>query len=258
MHGKAAPGSGKHCLAGGCIASPHVHACMYAYALACACSQDAAELCCRGPARACCGRPQPRAQHVAFQGWGIVHQVRSVRGLLGAPRENRGQGVEGGVPRRSRSRCGRRFGSGLGRCLRQGPSGSTTTRAGSHAAAVYVVGRAGAKLRCAVYSLQCAAVWPCGVCRWCGLLINSSSLEVQADYSRYCGHHVRTTLSVPLGNRPGAAPRGAAQRSGMLVGAGAAAGAGGGQATHQEVHVLQGCTVVSCSAINRWQFFLLA
>jgi hypothetical protein len=39
--------------------------------------------------------------------------------------------------------------------------------------------------------------------RWCGLLLNTSSLEVQADYTRLCGTHVSTYINVPLSNRPG-------------------------------------------------------
>ncbi len=39
--------------------------------------------------------------------------------------------------------------------------------------------------------------------RWCGLLLCARSLEVMADYSRYAGCHVRTTMSVPLEARPG-------------------------------------------------------
>ncbi|KAF5843279.1 hypothetical protein DUNSADRAFT_82 [Dunaliella salina] len=39
--------------------------------------------------------------------------------------------------------------------------------------------------------------------RWCGLLINPTSLEVQADYSRYAGTHIATVLTVPLTNHPG-------------------------------------------------------
>ncbi|GLI71540.1 hypothetical protein VaNZ11_016772 [Volvox africanus] len=39
--------------------------------------------------------------------------------------------------------------------------------------------------------------------RWCGLLFNVATLEVQADYSRYCGVHIRTTMSVPADAHPG-------------------------------------------------------
>jgi len=39
--------------------------------------------------------------------------------------------------------------------------------------------------------------------RWCGLLINPTSLEIQADYSRYAGTHIATVLTVPLTNHPG-------------------------------------------------------
>lgn len=29
---------------------------------------------------------------------------------------------------------------------------------------------------------------------WCGLLVNCASLELQADYTRYSGHHLSTAL----------------------------------------------------------------
>ena len=34
--------------------------------------------------------------------------------------------------------------------------------------------------------------------KWCGLLINTSSLELQADYTRYAGLPLASTLTVPL------------------------------------------------------------
>lgn len=40
--------------------------------------------------------------------------------------------------------------------------------------------------------------------RWCGLLISTSSLEVMGDYSRYCGCHISTSLTLNLAERPGA------------------------------------------------------
>ncbi|GAX76318.1 hypothetical protein CEUSTIGMA_g3764.t1 [Chlamydomonas eustigma] len=39
--------------------------------------------------------------------------------------------------------------------------------------------------------------------RWCGLLLNAETLEVQADYTRYCNTHVSTSLCVPLSHKPG-------------------------------------------------------
>lgn len=33
---------------------------------------------------------------------------------------------------------------------------------------------------------------------WCGLLLNASNLEVQADYTRYLGQHIRDSLTLPL------------------------------------------------------------
>ena len=34
--------------------------------------------------------------------------------------------------------------------------------------------------------------------KWCGLLINCGSLEVQADYTRYEGQHISGSLSLAL------------------------------------------------------------
>ena len=34
--------------------------------------------------------------------------------------------------------------------------------------------------------------------KWCGLLINTSNLELQADYTRYAGLPLSSTLTVPL------------------------------------------------------------
>jgi hypothetical protein len=39
--------------------------------------------------------------------------------------------------------------------------------------------------------------------RWCGLLIHTETLELSADYSRYSGQHISTSLTLPLGRRPG-------------------------------------------------------
>ena len=38
---------------------------------------------------------------------------------------------------------------------------------------------------------------------WCGLLINAETLEIQADYRRYLGQHVRSSLTLILFRRPG-------------------------------------------------------
>eukprot|EP00963_Diacronema_lutheri_P012874 scaffold2044_cov305-Pavlova_lutheri.AAC.24 len=38
---------------------------------------------------------------------------------------------------------------------------------------------------------------------WCGLLINSANLEIQADYTRYRGDGIASTLTIPLTKRPG-------------------------------------------------------
>lgn len=39
--------------------------------------------------------------------------------------------------------------------------------------------------------------------RWCGLLINASTLELLADYSRYSGQHIAASLTLPLARTPG-------------------------------------------------------
>ena len=42
--------------------------------------------------------------------------------------------------------------------------------------------------------------------KWCGLLLNVDSLEIQGDYTRYAGEHISTTLTLPLDRRgPGSA-----------------------------------------------------
>jgi hypothetical protein len=41
--------------------------------------------------------------------------------------------------------------------------------------------------------------------RWCGLLIHSDTLELLADYSRYSGQQISSSLTLSLGRRPGAA-----------------------------------------------------
>ena len=33
---------------------------------------------------------------------------------------------------------------------------------------------------------------------WCGLLVNTANLELQADYTRYAGVQLASTLTVPL------------------------------------------------------------
>ncbi|KAK9817956.1 hypothetical protein WJX72_004857 [[Myrmecia] bisecta] len=38
----------------------------------------------------------------------------------------------------------------------------------------------------------------CAFIRWCGLLINTRTLEMQADYTRYVGEHLASTLTLPL------------------------------------------------------------
>jgi telomerase reverse transcriptase len=40
--------------------------------------------------------------------------------------------------------------------------------------------------------------------KWCGLLVNAATLEVQADYTRYAGEHVGSALTLPLRRCPGA------------------------------------------------------
>lgn len=39
--------------------------------------------------------------------------------------------------------------------------------------------------------------------KWCGLLINTCNLELQGDYTRYAGEHLRMSLTVPVKRRAG-------------------------------------------------------
>jgi telomerase reverse transcriptase len=41
--------------------------------------------------------------------------------------------------------------------------------------------------------------------KWCGLLINTSSLEIMGDYTRYAGEHISTSLTIPMKKGMGAA-----------------------------------------------------
>ena len=34
--------------------------------------------------------------------------------------------------------------------------------------------------------------------KWCGLLLNEQTLELQADYTRYAGHNLLTAMALPL------------------------------------------------------------
>ncbi|BDA46320.1 probable telomerase reverse transcriptase [Coccomyxa sp. Obi] len=40
---------------------------------------------------------------------------------------------------------------------------------------------------------------------WCGLLVNTASLDLQADYTRYAGAHLASSLTIPLTKEPGKA-----------------------------------------------------
>jgi telomerase reverse transcriptase len=40
--------------------------------------------------------------------------------------------------------------------------------------------------------------------KWCGLLINCHTAEIQGDYTRYSGQHLSASFNVPLHRRPGA------------------------------------------------------
>ena len=33
---------------------------------------------------------------------------------------------------------------------------------------------------------------------WCGLLVNTATLDLQADYTRYAGAHLASSLTIPL------------------------------------------------------------
>ena len=41
--------------------------------------------------------------------------------------------------------------------------------------------------------------------KWCGLLLNVESLEIQGDYTRYAGEHISTSLTLPKNRGMGAA-----------------------------------------------------
>lgn len=41
--------------------------------------------------------------------------------------------------------------------------------------------------------------------RWCGLLIDVETLELRADYTRYSGAHMKTTVNMPVARKPGLA-----------------------------------------------------
>ncbi|KAK9798933.1 hypothetical protein WJX73_003177 [Symbiochloris irregularis] len=43
-----------------------------------------------------------------------------------------------------------------------------------------------------------------GFVRWCGLLVNECTLEVQGDYTRYAGHDLMMAMALPLHKAPGA------------------------------------------------------
>jgi telomerase reverse transcriptase len=39
--------------------------------------------------------------------------------------------------------------------------------------------------------------------KWCGLLVDIQTLELRADYTRYCGEHVGISLNIPVSRNPG-------------------------------------------------------
>jgi telomerase reverse transcriptase len=39
--------------------------------------------------------------------------------------------------------------------------------------------------------------------KWCGLLIDVETLELRADYTRYSGTHMKTTVNIPVARKPG-------------------------------------------------------
>ncbi len=41
--------------------------------------------------------------------------------------------------------------------------------------------------------------------KWCGLLLNTNTLELMGDYTRYAGEHISTTLTIPMKKGMGAA-----------------------------------------------------
>ncbi|PSC73504.1 telomerase reverse transcriptase [Micractinium conductrix] len=61
-------------------------------------------------------------------------------------------------------------------------------------------GRGGAVVPAAVWRSADGATF----IKWCGLLINTATLELQGDYTRYAGEHLSSTLTLPLRKQPGA------------------------------------------------------
>jgi hypothetical protein len=47
--------------------------------------------------------------------------------------------------------------------------------------------------------LLCRSTWV----RWCGLLVHTVTLELMADYSRYSGQHIASSLTLNRDGRPG-------------------------------------------------------
>jgi telomerase reverse transcriptase len=41
--------------------------------------------------------------------------------------------------------------------------------------------------------------------KWCGLLLNTNTLEIMGDYTRYAGEHISTSLTIPMKKGMGAA-----------------------------------------------------
>jgi len=39
--------------------------------------------------------------------------------------------------------------------------------------------------------------------KWCGLLVNTQSLELRADYTRYSGEHIGASINIPIQRNPG-------------------------------------------------------
>eukprot|EP00803_Ostreobium_quekettii_P000037 evm.model.scf_1408EXC.5 EVM.evm.TU.scf_1408EXC.5 scf_1408EXC:20492-22087(-) len=87
---------------------------------------------------------------------------------------------------------------GVLRCLQSGIPGRKIDLNNEKTKANFRVPVVGGALEPNVYRDGASCFVP-----WCGLLINTESLEIQADYRRHLKGHVRSSLNVTLSKRPG-------------------------------------------------------
>ncbi|CAD7699116.1 unnamed protein product [Ostreobium quekettii] len=86
---------------------------------------------------------------------------------------------------------------GVLRCLQSGIPGRKIDLNNEKTKANFRVPVVGGALEPNVYRDGASCFVP-----WCGLLINTESLEIQADYRRHLKGHVRSSLNVTLSKRP--------------------------------------------------------